>query len=161
MSAHSSVSGGAASPPSSQDAGARRSLGVASVRPGCLTPSRRTGPRPMGGRCSREGRNLPPRPRARRPGTTDLACIPSATGFFVSPPPCGTTPADVGEDARDRRRAAAALSGEIGALLAFTAQYFDRPGDPATGERLFASKRCVGCHAVGGVGGQQGPALDP
>jgi mono/diheme cytochrome c family protein len=51
---------------------------------------------------------------------------------------------------------------ELGALLAFlfTAQYFDRPGDPAIGERLFSSKGCVGCHAVGATGGRRGPTLD-
>jgi mono/diheme cytochrome c family protein len=42
----------------------------------------------------------------------------------------------------------------------FTAQYFDELGDAKVGERLFASKGCVQCHAVGGKGGGVGPALD-
>lgn len=32
--------------------------------------------------------------------------------------------------------------------------------DPARGRALFASKGCVVCHAVNGVGGHDGPALD-
>jgi mono/diheme cytochrome c family protein len=42
----------------------------------------------------------------------------------------------------------------------FTAQYFDELGDAKAGERLFAAKGCVQCHAVGGQGGSVGPALD-
>ena len=42
----------------------------------------------------------------------------------------------------------------------FTAQYFDELGDAKAGEKLFASKGCVQCHAVGGQGGSVGPALD-
>jgi mono/diheme cytochrome c family protein len=42
----------------------------------------------------------------------------------------------------------------------FTAQYFDESGAAKAGERLFASKGCVQCHAVGGKGGSVGPALD-
>lgn len=51
---------------------------------------------------------------------------------------------------------------EMGNLLAFlfTAQYWDAQGDPRTGEQVFAAKGCVQCHAVGGAGGQVGPALD-
>lgn len=37
---------------------------------------------------------------------------------------------------------------------------FDEPGDPDAGERWFREKRCVACHAVGGVGGDVGPPLD-
>jgi cytochrome c2 len=52
---------------------------------------------------------------------------------------------------------------EISNLLAFifTAQYYDELGNPKLGEQLFATKRCVQCHAVGGKGGTAGPALDP
>jgi cytochrome c len=32
--------------------------------------------------------------------------------------------------------------------------------DPARGRKLFASKGCVVCHAVNGVGGEDAPALD-
>ena len=42
----------------------------------------------------------------------------------------------------------------------FTAQYFDELGDAKTGVKLFAAKGCVQCHAVGGQGGNVGPALD-
>jgi cytochrome c2 len=37
---------------------------------------------------------------------------------------------------------------------------FDEPGDPESGERWFREKRCVACHAIGGNGGEVGPALD-
>ena len=37
---------------------------------------------------------------------------------------------------------------------------FDERGDPQLGERWFAAKRCVECHAVGPVGGRVGPPLD-
>jgi mono/diheme cytochrome c family protein len=33
------------------------------------------------------------------------------------------------------------------------------PGTPATGEKLFAERRCVTCHAVAGKGGRVGPDL--
>jgi mono/diheme cytochrome c family protein len=42
----------------------------------------------------------------------------------------------------------------------FTAQYNDELGNTKTGERLFTTKGCVQCHAVGGKGGNVGPALD-
>jgi mono/diheme cytochrome c family protein len=42
----------------------------------------------------------------------------------------------------------------------FTAQYNDDGGNAKTGERLFTTKGCVQCHAVGGKGGNVGPALD-
>ena len=52
---------------------------------------------------------------------------------------------------------------EAANLIAFiyTAQYFDRRGDPGRGEPLFTTKACVTCHSVGGEGGVTGPALDP
>ena len=37
---------------------------------------------------------------------------------------------------------------------------FDAPGDAALGERWFAEKGCVECHAVGRIGGTSAPALD-
>lgn len=51
---------------------------------------------------------------------------------------------------------------EAGDLIAFlfTVNYFDPPGDPAAGRRLFAGKQCVVCHQVGGIGGVVGPNLD-
>jgi mono/diheme cytochrome c family protein len=50
---------------------------------------------------------------------------------------------------------------ELSNLLAFifTAQYSDERGNAKTGERLFTAKACVQCHAVGGKGGNVGPAL--
>jgi mono/diheme cytochrome c family protein len=51
---------------------------------------------------------------------------------------------------------------EAGDLVAFlaTLSYFEPPGNPKVGERLFTEKRCVACHQVGGVGGVIGPSLD-
>jgi len=51
---------------------------------------------------------------------------------------------------------------EMGDLVAFlyTVDYFDPPGNADAGRRLFARKRCVVCHQVGGTGGVVGPSLD-
>jgi mono/diheme cytochrome c family protein len=51
---------------------------------------------------------------------------------------------------------------EMADLMAYlyTLNYFDRPGDPDRGDRLFGEKRCVACHAVRGKGGEIGPSLD-
>jgi mono/diheme cytochrome c family protein len=51
---------------------------------------------------------------------------------------------------------------ELANVLAFifTAQYYDELGNAKTGEWLFTTKGCVQCHAVGGKGGNVGPALD-
>jgi mono/diheme cytochrome c family protein len=51
---------------------------------------------------------------------------------------------------------------EAGDLVAFlyTLNYFDPPGDPRAGQRLFTEKKCVACHQVGGTGGVVGPSLD-
>ena len=51
---------------------------------------------------------------------------------------------------------------ETGDLMAFlfTRHYFDSPGNPQDGHRLFVTKQCVVCHQVGGVGGVLGPSLD-
>jgi mono/diheme cytochrome c family protein len=53
-------------------------------------------------------------------------------------------------------------SGETGDLVAFlfSVDYFDPPGRPDVGRRLFAEKRCIVCHQVGGTGGVIGPSLD-
>jgi mono/diheme cytochrome c family protein len=53
-------------------------------------------------------------------------------------------------------------SHEAGDLVAFlfTVDYFDPPGKPDVGRRLFAEKRCIVCHMVGGTGGVVGPSLD-
>jgi len=51
---------------------------------------------------------------------------------------------------------------ETGDLMAFlfTRHYFDSPGNPQDGRRLFFTKQCVVCHQVGSVGGVLGPSLD-
>lgn len=51
---------------------------------------------------------------------------------------------------------------EAGDLIAFlyTLSYFDPPGSPDAGRRLFATKKCVLCHQAGGTGGVVGPNLD-
>jgi len=57
---------------------------------------------------------------------------------------------------------------EMGDLLAYLQSgnegttdervYFE-PGSPRRGREVFASKKCVGCHAIAGVGGHGGPDL--
>jgi cytochrome c551/c552 len=42
----------------------------------------------------------------------------------------------------------------------FSVDYFDPPGRPEVGRRLFSAKRCVMCHQVGGTGGVIGPSFD-
>jgi mono/diheme cytochrome c family protein len=51
---------------------------------------------------------------------------------------------------------------EAGDLIGFlyALNYFDSPGNAAAGRRLFAEKKCVVCHQVGGTGGTVGPKLD-
>jgi mono/diheme cytochrome c family protein len=51
---------------------------------------------------------------------------------------------------------------ETGDLIAFffVLDYFDPRGDMEVGKRLFAEKKCVVCHQVGGTGGVVGPNLD-
>lgn len=51
---------------------------------------------------------------------------------------------------------------EAGNLIAFlySLEFFDRPGNPEAGKRLFRQKRCIQCHQVAGVGGVVGPNLD-
>jgi cytochrome c2 len=43
----------------------------------------------------------------------------------------------------------------------YSLNYFDEPGNPAAGLRVFSEKGCVNCHAVRGMsGGSPGPRLD-
>jgi mono/diheme cytochrome c family protein len=51
---------------------------------------------------------------------------------------------------------------EAGDLIGFlyTLNYFDPPGNAAAGRKVFADKKCVACHQVGGSGGSVGPKLD-
>jgi len=58
-----------------------------------------------------------------------------------------------------RPRLEPAETGDLIAFL-FTLDYFDRPGNVATGRRLFVEKKCVVCHQVGGTGGVVAPSLD-
>jgi len=50
---------------------------------------------------------------------------------------------------------------EAADLVAFlyTVNYFDPPGNPDAGRRVFASKRCIACHQADGAGGVVGPNL--
>jgi nitric oxide reductase subunit C len=67
------------------------------------------------------------------------------------------------EKMRERRIARPTISTEEMANLAaflYFLNYFDQPGDASKGEGLFSQKGCVKCHAVGGQGGNVGPALD-
>jgi mono/diheme cytochrome c family protein len=50
---------------------------------------------------------------------------------------------------------------EAGDLVAYlyTLDYFERPGRPATGKRLFTDKGCASCHALSGAGPEVGPDL--
>ncbi len=51
---------------------------------------------------------------------------------------------------------------EAGDLIAFlyTANYFEPGADAKAGSQVFAQKRCIACHQVGGSGGVIGPSLD-
>ena len=49
-------------------------------------------------------------------------------------------------------------AGDLAAFL-YTLNYFDGPGRPAAGKRLFVEKQCITCHTVGGAGGSVGPHL--
>jgi mono/diheme cytochrome c family protein len=42
----------------------------------------------------------------------------------------------------------------------FTLNYFDSPGNPEAGRKIFTAKRCVLCHTYRGAGGVVGPSLD-
>ncbi|HEU4369063.1 MAG TPA: c-type cytochrome [Methylomirabilota bacterium] len=58
-----------------------------------------------------------------------------------------------------RPRLDARETGDLVGFL-FSVDYFDPLGRPEVGRRLFADKRCVVCHQVGGAGGVIGPSLD-
>jgi len=67
------------------------------------------------------------------------------------------------EKMRERRIVRATISSaEMADLAAFLyyLDYFDPPGVPSLGEVVFQEKGCVRCHALGGSGGNVGPALD-
>lgn len=58
-----------------------------------------------------------------------------------------------------RRRMSSRKAADLYAFL-YTIDYFDPPGDPDTGRRLFVEKLCVMCHQIESVGGVVGPNLD-
>ncbi len=67
------------------------------------------------------------------------------------------------EKMRERRMPRPAISSEEMADLAaflYFLNYFDPPGDPARGEKLFAAKGCARCHALGASKVEVGPRLD-
>src|SRR5215813_9808281 len=93
----------------------------------------------------------------------DLARISSGTGFFELGAAMWNHLPLMGAKMREKGIERPTLTPlELSNVLAFifTAQYRDETGNAKTGERLFASKRCAQCHAVGGKGGTVGPALD-
>jgi mono/diheme cytochrome c family protein len=94
----------------------------------------------------------------------DLARVRSGTGFYdIGAALWNHLPrmnAEMRQAGMERQRLTARETTDLIAFL-FTAQYRDESGDAKAGERLFASKGCAQCHAVGGVGGGVGPALDP
>jgi mono/diheme cytochrome c family protein len=94
----------------------------------------------------------------------DLARVRSGTGFYDIGAALWNHLPRMGAEMRQARMERPRLTPrEATDLIAFifTAQYHDESGDAKTGERLFASKSCAQCHAVGGAGGAVGPALDP
>ena len=93
----------------------------------------------------------------------DLARVQIGGGFFELGAAMWNHLPRMGERMRAERIERPALTAaDVSNLLAFlfTATYRDESGDPKPGQRLFASKGCVQCHAVGGAGGSVGPALD-
>jgi mono/diheme cytochrome c family protein len=93
----------------------------------------------------------------------DLARVQSGTGFYdIGAAMWNHLPrmaAEMRQAGIERQRLTARETTDLIAFL-FTAQYRDEAGDAKAGERLFASKGCAQCHAVGGNGGSVGPALD-
>jgi mono/diheme cytochrome c family protein len=97
-------------------------------------------------------------------GTTgpDLARVKNESFFEIGAAIWNHLP-KMGERMREMRIERARLTPrDASNLIAFifTAQYTDQAGDASNGEKLFQSKGCVTCHAVGGKGGNVGPALD-
>lgn len=93
----------------------------------------------------------------------DLASVKSGTGFYdIGAALWNHLPrmtAEMRQAGIERQRLTPREASDLIAFL-FTAQYRDESGDAKVGERLFSSKGCAQCHAVGGNGGSVGPALD-
>jgi len=93
----------------------------------------------------------------------DLARIQSGTGFYELGAAMWNHLPLMGAKMRETGIERPTLTPlELSNVLAFifTAQYNDELGNAKTGERLFTTKGCVQCHAIGGKGGNVGPALD-
>lgn len=95
----------------------------------------------------------------------DLARVRTGTGFYDIGAALWNHLPRMGAEMRlahiERPRLTPREAADLIAFI-FTAQYHDESGDAKAGERLFASKNCARCHAVGGgKGGGVGPALDP
>ena len=93
----------------------------------------------------------------------DLARVTSGTSFFDVGAAMWNHLPRMGERMRAERIERPTLTpADVENVIAFvfTARYFDDLGDGKAGQRLFAAKGCVKCHAVGGAGGQVGPPLD-
>jgi mono/diheme cytochrome c family protein len=93
----------------------------------------------------------------------DLARVRSGSGFFDIGAALWNHLPQMGAEMRqasmERPRLTPREAADLIAFI-FTAQYHDESGDPKAGARLFASKGCAQCHAVGGAGATVGPALD-
>jgi mono/diheme cytochrome c family protein len=93
----------------------------------------------------------------------DLARVQSGAGFYELGAAMWNHLPLMGAKMREKGIERSTLTPlELANVLAFifTAQYYDELGNAKTGERLFTTKGCVQCHAVGGTGGNVGPALD-
>jgi mono/diheme cytochrome c family protein len=93
----------------------------------------------------------------------DLARVQSGSGFYELGAAMWNHLPRMGDRMRAERIERPALTAaDVSNLLAFlfTAAYRDESGDSKAGEKVFAAKGCVQCHAVGGAGGSVGPALD-
>lgn len=75
-----------------------------------------------------------------------LAVVAFAVGVLVVVVGAGTASAQSGEQSTN------VAPGEVGLLMPIMS--------PASGRLLFASKGCVLCHSINGVGGTDAPALD-
>jgi mono/diheme cytochrome c family protein len=93
----------------------------------------------------------------------DLGRIRSGTGFFDIGAAMWNHLPRMAEEMRAQRIERPKLTPadvENVAAFVFTARYFDELGDGRAGQKLFAAKGCLMCHAVGGAGGKVGPPLD-
>ena len=93
----------------------------------------------------------------------DLARIQSGTSFFDIGAAMWNHLPRMGAQMRAQRIERPKLTPadvENVAAFVFTAGYFDDLGDGRAGQKLFAAKACLMCHAVGNSGGQVGPPLD-